>query len=283
MRIAVPSKGRLKDITINLLEEAGLAPVYKDARALIVPSLKEGIEIVYARPEDIPWIVSSGAAELGITGHDYVLEAEVNVKELVDLGYGKSRLVLAVPEKSGIEKPEELPEGIRIATKFVNLAKRYMTEKGIKGKIVRISGSAEVMPGIGAADAIIDISSTGTTLKLHGLKPIDTILKSSARLIANENVVNNNNVQEVKLMIESVIRARKKKLIMMNVPKDKLESVINVLPSMSGPTISEVEGPEPLMEVIVAVDEEDVPRVIVKAKELGAKDILVLNIERIIP
>ncbi len=283
MRIAVPSKGRLKDVTISLLEEAGLAPAYKDTRALIVPSLREGVEIVYARPEDIPWIVSSGAAELGITGHDYVLESEANVKELLDLGYGKSKLVLAVPEKSGVRTPEELPEGVRIATKFVNLAKKYMEKKNIKGKIVKISGSAEIMPGIGAADAIIDISSTGTTLKLHGLRPIDVILESSARLIANEEATKNDLVQEIKLMIESVVRAKKKKLIMMNVPKEKLEAVIKVLPSMSGPTISEVKGPEPLMEVIVAVDEEEVPRVIVKAKELGARDILVLNIERIIP
>ncbi len=283
MRIAVPSKGRLKDVTIELLEEAGLAPVYKDARALIVPSMKEGVEIVYARPEDIPWIVSSGAAALGITGHDYVVESEAEVEELLDLGYGKSRLVLAVPEKSGINKPEELPKGVRIATKFVNTARRYMQEKGIEGKIVKISGSAEIMPGIGAADAIIDISSTGTTLKLHSLKPIDVILESSARLIANKDIANNDEVKEIMLMIDSVIRASRKKLIMMNVPKESLDNVIKVLPAMSGPTISEVKGPEPMMEVIVAVDEDEVPKVIVEAKRAGARDILVLNIERIIP
>ncbi|UXD21892.1 ATP phosphoribosyltransferase [Ignicoccus pacificus DSM 13166] len=283
MRIAVPSKGRLKERTLELLEAAGFAPTYADPRALIVPTKYSGVELVFIRPEDIPWIVESGAAELGITGHDYVMEAGVDVEELLDLGYGHSRLVLAVPSSSGISRPEDLPEGARIATKFVNLANDYLKRKGIKAKIVKISGSAEIMPGIGAADAIIDISSTGTTLRLHGLVPIDELLKSSARLIANKEALNNPIVNTVTTMIKGVILAKNKKLLLMNVPDESLENVIKELPAMSGPTVSKVEGEKPMWEVIVAVDEDIINDIIMKVKSAGAKDILVVNIERLVP
>ena len=283
MRLVVPSKGRLKEATLELLEQAGIKPAYLDSRALIVPSNRPDLEIVFARPEDIPWIVESGAAEMGITGHDYVVESGRDVVELLDLGYGKSRLVLAVPSSSGIRRPEELPPGSRIATKFVNIASNYITKKGINAKIVKISGSAEIMPGIGAADAIIDITSTGTTLKLHGLVPIDVILSSSARLIARKDFVKSQEAETIKLMIECVLRAKKKKLLMMNVPDKSLNEVLRVLPSMSGPTISKVESEEPMWEVIVAVDEDVLGDVILNVKKAGARDILVLNIERLIP
>ena len=281
--MVVPSKGRLKETTLELLEQAGIKPAYLDSRALIVPSNKPNLDIVFARPEDIPWIVESGAAEIGITGHDYVVESGRDVVELLDLGYGKSRLVLAVPASSGIEKPEELPQGARIATKFVNIAEEYIKKKNLKLKIVKISGSAEIMPGIGAADAIIDITSTGTTLKLHGLVPIDTILVSSARLIARKDVASSRDVETIKLMIECVLKAKKKKLLMMNVPDKVLNDVLKVLPAMSGPTISKVESEEPMWEVMVAVDEDELGELIVNVKRAGARDILVLNIERLIP
>ncbi len=282
MRLAVPSKGRLKDATLELLQQAGLGPSYLDSRALIVPSNYEGLELVFARPEDIPWIVESGAAEMGITGHDYVVESGRDVEEVLDLGYGRSRLVLAVPRSSGITRPEELPPGSRIATKFVNIASNYIKEKGLNARIVKISGSAEVMPGIGAADAIIDITSTGTTLKLHGLVPIDTILVSSARLIVRRGL-KSREISEIKLMIESVLKAKRKKLLMMNVPDKVLKDVLSALPAMSGPTISKVESAEPMWEVMVAVDEDDVSKVILEVKKRGARDILVLDIERLIP
>ena len=283
MRIAVPSKGRLKERTLELISSAGFAPTYADPRALIVPTKYKGVELVFVRPEDIPWIVESGAAELGITGHDYVVEAGVEVEELLDLGYGFSRLVFAVPASAGYTRPEDLPEGSRVATKFVNIAKRYLKERGLNFKIVKISGSAEIMPGIGAADAIIDISSTGTTLKLHGLKPVDVLLESSARLIANKDVMHLDTVKTVTTMISGVIKAKNKKLVLMNVPDRSLQDVVKVLPAMSGPTISKVESEEPMWEVIVAVDEDEINDVIMKVKSAGAKDILVVNVERLIP
>ncbi|ALU12035.1 ATP phosphoribosyltransferase [Ignicoccus islandicus DSM 13165] len=283
MKIAVPSKGRLRDKTLELLEAAGFGTIYADPRALIIPTKYNGIDLVFVRPEDIPWIVESGAAQMGITGHDYVVEAGVEVEEVLDLGYGNSRLVLAVPNNLGIEKAEELPEGTRVATKFVNISKKFINERNLKWKIIKISGSAEIMPGLGAADAIIDISSTGTTLRLHGLKAIEVLLESSARLIVNKEFVNDDKVELVKTMIEGVLKARKKKLLMMNVPERSLKEVLSVLPSMSGPTISKVESTEPMWEVIVAIDESELNDVIMKVKSSGARDILVVNIERLIP
>ena len=283
LRLVVPSKGRLKDATLELLEKAGIKPSYLDSRALIVPTNKEDLELVFARPEDIPWIVESGAAEMGITGHDYVVESGRDVAELLDLGYGFSRIVLAVPRDAPIRSPEEIPEGFRIATKFVNIASEYVSKKGLKVRIIKISGSAEVMPGIGAADGIIDVTSTGTTLKLHGLVPIDTILTSSARLISRKELINDPRVESIKLMVEGVIRASKKKLIMMNVPQESLDEVLKLLPAMSGPTVSKVESERPMWEVMAAVDEEEIAEVVLKLKKAGARDILVLNIERLVP
>jgi len=279
----VPSKGRLKEVTLELLEQAGIKPAYLDSRALIVPSNKPDLDLVFARPEDIPWIVESGAAEMGITGHDYVVESGRDVAELLDLGYGRSKLVLAVPASLNIKDPKELPPGFRIATKFVNITQEYIKNKGVDAKIIKISGSAEIMPGIGAADGIVDITSTGTTLKLHGLVPIDTLLESTARLIARRDVAESRRVEEVKLMIECVLRAKKKKLLMMNVPDSVLKEVLKMLPAMSGPTISKVESDEPMWEVMVAVDEDVLPEVILNVKKAGARDILVLNVERLIP
>lgn len=283
VRFVIPSKGRLKDATLELLERAGIRPSYLDSRALIVPSNKPNLDLVFARPEDIPWIVESGAAEVGITGHDYVLESGRDVAEILDLNYGRSKLVLAVPRDSGIKRPEELPKGFRIATKFINIATDYFEKKGLDVKIVKVSGSAEVMPGIGAADGIIDVMSTGTTLKLHGLTPIDVILSSSARLIVRKDLLDDPRVETIKLMLESVLRASKKKLVMMNVPDEALDDVLKVLPAMSGPTISKVKSEKPMWEVIAAVDEDEIADIIVKLKNAGAKDILVLNVERLIP
>ncbi len=280
MRIAIPNKGRLQEPVLNILKDAGFQPLYTDPRALILPTKSKDVEIVLIRPEDIPWIVETGATEVGITGHDFVVESGADVVELLDLGFGKSKLVLAVPKNSGIRDIEDL-EGKRIATKFVNITKKFLMEKGVNTKIIKISGAAEIMPGLNAADAIVDVMSTGTTLRLHGLEPIVTILESSARLIANRGKLEE--AEKIKTMIEGVMRGKEKKLILMNVPDVSLEKVIGVLPAMAGPTISKIKSEEPMWEVIVAVDESELNDVIMNAKKAGARDILVLNVERLIP
>ncbi len=286
VRLAVPSKGRLRDPVLRLLAGAGIEPLYgPDSRTLMVPTNWEDLALVYVRPEDIPAIVSSGGAELGITGLDYVEEyggEELSIE--ARLGIGRSRLVVAVPDEAPVRTLEDLPPGVRIATKFVNIARRFFESHGVQAKIIRISGSAEVMPRLGVADAILDVSSTGTTLRLHGLRVIAEVLRSEAVLVRGPHVDPSDlTVEAVVSAINSVVRARGYKLVMMNVPGRVLDSVLEVLPSMSGPTLARVEGPEPMWEVITVVPEKQLARVLVEARKRGARDIVVLSIDRVIP
>jgi len=190
-----------------------------------------------------------------------------------------------VPVESGIKKPEDLPRGAKVATKYINIAKRFFDKIGVEVEIVRISGAAEVMPSLGAATAIIDVMSTGTTLKLHGLKPICVLLESSAKLVRSPRIdpYKKDVVEEVIESIKSVVHAHKVKLLLMNVPDRHLRKVIEVLPAMSGPMIARIEAPEPMWEVITAVSIDDLSSVIVEVKKRGARDIVVLNIERVVP
>ncbi|WP_317896506.1 ATP phosphoribosyltransferase [Pyrofollis japonicus] len=285
LRIAVPNKGRLRAPALRLLESAGIEPLYGDSdRALVVPTSREDVKIVYVRAEDIPSIVASGAAELGITGRDYVVESGARVEEVADLGFGRARLVVAVPRSSGIRSLEELPDGVRVATKYVNIARKFFEEHGIAAEILRISGASEVMPSLGACDAVVDIVSTGTTMRLHGLVPIATVLETSARLIKSPLVRDDEDtVNEVIEALRSVVRARRHKLVLMNVPDRVLHEVLSVLPSMSGPTLARIEAPEPMWEVMTVVPIDKLSKVVFEAKKRGARDILVLSVERVIP
>ncbi len=281
VKIAVPSKGRLRDPTLKLLSSAGIEPLYSVDRGLIVPSSQDNVSLVYVRPEDIPALVYSGAADLGITGLDYVAEARVDVDACLDLGYGRGRLVLAVPEDSGISSPEML-DGMRVATKFVNIADSYFNSIGVRPRILKISGSAEVMPWLGAADAIIDVVATGTTISLHKLKPIATVMKTQAVLIAR-TCNGREEVEQVVEAIRGVVNARGMRMVMMNVPGDRLREVLDVLPSMSGPALTRLDSKEDMWEVITAVPVGRLSKVVYEAKKRGARDIVVLHLERVIP
>jgi len=285
VRLAIPSKGRLVEPTMKVLEAAGIRPQYADERALMIPTNLDWVTLVRLRTEDIPGVVETCAADLGITGLDFVRESGASVEVLEDLGFGKARLVIAVPEDSGYENVEELPDGVRIATKYVNIARRFFEKIGKRVRIVRVSGSTEVMPLLGAADAILDVMSTGTTLAVHGLKPIATVMETSAHLIACKDSLEGEKgrlVRRVVELIRSVLEAQRKKLVLMNVPERLLQRVLEILPAMAGPTVARIERtPEPMMEVIIVVDEDALPEVILAAKERGARDIVVVPIEKV--
>ncbi len=283
--IAMPSKGRLRRPTVRLLSKAGISPSNEHARSLYSPTVIPWLSIVAFRASDIPRLVESGAADLGITGYDFMVESGAKVQELLDLQYGFSKMVLAVPEGSKISSPKDLKAKVRIATKFPSIARRYLKAKGVEARIVKVSGAAEIAPTLGIAEAIIDITSTGATLRLHKLKVIDEILQSTARLIANEKALKakRERIEEVSTALLSVLRARRKKLIMMNVPEERLRKVVRLIPSMGGPTVAKVESKPPMWEVYSVIDEEDVYQVINRVKAAGARDILVLPIERIVP
>ena len=285
LKIAIPNKGRLQQPTLQFLHLVGIKPLAGDDRALIIPTSWDGVQLVMVRTEDIPNIVESGATEIGITGHDYIVESGADVEELITLDFGRSKIVLAIPQSLKEDSVDELKEKeLRIATKYYNIAKDYISKKGLNAKIIKISGAAEVMPSLGAADAIIDVMSTGTTLKLHGLKPIDIIMESYAVVIGNKHWMKSEEAEKINLvltMMKGAIAAKGKKMIFMNVPNDKLDQVVSTLPAMLAPTISRLSRSD-MWEVITVLDEVQLPEVIGKVRAAGAMDIVVVDIEKVV-
>ena len=284
IKIAVPNKGRLHEPAMQLMRSAGLMVVNSGERRLFASTVDPEIQVLFVRAADIPEFVFDGVADLGITGYDVVVESNYDVELLLNLDFGKARLVVAAPENSGIEEVEDIRQGVRVATEFTNTTRRFFEERGIEVKVVRVSGACEIAPHIGLAELIVDLVSTGTTLKMNKLREVETILETSAYLIGNRDAVRakHDKVEEVITAFSSVLAARRKKLIMMNVPKAALEEVKRIMPGMAGPTIAEVAAAEPMYAVNSVVDEGEVYTIINRAKKLGARDILVLPIERII-
>ena len=284
LKIAVPSKGRISNPSIDILEKAGLGLKDNNNRQLISKTHNKNIDIMFARASDIPEFVSDGIVDMGISGVDLIKESESDVVELLDLNFGQTKLVLASPEESEINSVEDLTSDMTIATEFPTLTKKYLKSHGLNSKIVKLSGSTEIAPFIGVADLITDLTSTGTTLKMNHLKIIDTILESTIVLITNDEALKNKKemVEAVKRSIKGVIDAFGKKLIMMNVKSSDLDEVRKLMPSMEGPTVSEVLSSEKTVAIQAVVDEDQVFELVNDLRNAGAKDILVVPIERII-
>lgn len=284
IKIAIPSKGRISEPSINILEKAGLGLIDKNNRKLISKTFNENIEVMFARAFDIPEFVNDGVADMGITGVDLIEENEADIVELLDLRFGETKLVLAAPEESNIKSVDDITDDMKVATEFPVLTKKYLDEKGLDLKIVKLSGSTEAAPFIGIADLITDLTSTGTTLKMNHLEIIDTILESSIKLIANEESLKSKKeiMDSVMISIKGVLDADRKKLVTMNVRSENLDKVKDVMPSMGGLTISEVLSSEKTVAVQAVIDEKEVFELVNDLRNAGAKDILVMPIERII-
>lgn len=284
VKIAVP-KGHLEEPTIRLFEDSGIGVLSRDPRELFARTSDPEIELVFVRAQDVADLVAKGATDLGITGSDLVRESGADVIELLDLGYGYARLVVAAQEKSDIGSAKDVKPGMRVATEFPSVTKRYFEERGIKVVLVRVTGATEVTPSIGVADLIVDVVSTGTTLRTHGLRVVDTILESTARLIANPRSLREKGekIEDIKTAMGSVIRARGRKLVLMNIPEEKLEAIKRIMPGMAGPTVSRVEAEPPMLAVQAVVEGKEVYEVVKRAKRAGARDILVVPIERVLP
>ena len=284
IKIAIPSKGRISEPSINILEKAGLGLIDKNNRKLISKTFNDDIEVMFARASDIPEFINDGVADMGITGVDLIQESESDVEELLDLRFGQTKLVLAAPEDSDINCVEDITNDMKVATEFPVLTKKYLNEKGLDLKIVKLSGSTEAAPFIGIADLITDLTSTGTTLKMNHLEIIDTILESTIKLIANHKRLEEKRelIESVSTSIKGVLDADIKKLIMMNVYSDDLDKVKDVMPSMGGLTISEVLSDKKTVAVQAVIDEKEVFELVNDLRNAGAHDILVVPIERII-
>ena len=283
VRLAIPNKGRIATPIMDLMERSGLHLNETGERRLLADTLDPHVEVLFARPVDIPEYVANGAADLGITGHDMVVERGSDVEELLDLQFGRAKLVLAVMEDSPVRQADQLA-GAKIATEFPTITRQYFRKLGLTVTVVPVGGACEVTPHLGIADAIVDLTSSGNTLRQNRLRIIDIVLSTSTVLISNREarIRKSEKIEEICLALESVVRARGQCYLMMNVTRSSLEAVKKELPGLSGPTVMEVASREDLVAVHAVVSEERVYRLINSLKRAGARDILVMPIERMI-
>ncbi len=283
VRLAIPNKGRISIPIRDLIDQSGLGVIESGDRTLIATTRDPNVEILFARPVDIPEYVAGGVADLGITGHDMVSERGSDVIELLNLGFGHAKMILAVPEISEIKSPKDLDKK-KVSTEFPGITKEYFERIGVEPIIVTVGGACEVTPYLGISDAIIDLTSSGNTIRQNRLSIIDTVLETSTMLIANKKSMINKRekIEELYLALEGVINARGKSYLMMNVPRANLSVVKEIIPGMSGPTIMNVESTSDMVAVHAVVDEDKVYQLINRLRRNGARDILVMSIERLI-
>ena len=279
LRIAVQAKGRLFEETMALLEESDIK-LSTTKRTLLVQSSNFPIEVLFLRDDDIPQSVATGVADLGIVGENEFVEEDAEI--IKRLGFSKCRLSLAMPKD--IEYPGlSWFNGKKIATSYPGILDNFMKSNGVKAEVHVITGSVEVAPGIGLADAIFDIVSSGSTLVSNRLKEVEVVMKSEALLIGNKNMSKEKKevLDELLFRMDAVKTAEDKKYVLMNAPKDKLDDIIAVLPGMKSPTVMPL-AQEGWCSVHTVLDEKRFWEIIGKLKALGAEGILVLPIEKMI-
>jgi len=283
LRIALPNKGRLSEEVRELFNDAGLEVRARGERALTA-SLGGEFEAIFVRAQDIPEFVADGAADAGVTGWDLVCESGRDLELLMDLEFGKCRLVVAAREESGIQKLEDIQDGVRVASSFTRLTQEFFTKRGQKVTVVPVSGATEIAPHLGIADIIVDLTSTGSTLKMNGLREVGIVVQSSARLVARRNHAPEAaaKLDELRQALGSVLAARGKRYLMANVPRRVLNSVREVLPGLNGPTVVDVQGGD-FVAVHAVVPAKTIYRTIAALKTLGCEGILVTRIERLMP
>ena len=281
LRIAVQSKGRLYEDTMNLLNEADIK-VGSSKRTLLVQSANFPIEVLYLRDDDIPQSVANGVADIGVVGENEFAEKCEDAEIIYRLGFGKCRLSLAIP-KSVDYNGIEWFDGKKIATSYPMILRKYLESHEVKSQIHVITGSVEISPGIGLADGIFDIVSSGSTLVSNNLKEVEVVMKSEAVLIANKNLdaEKRKTLEEVLFRIKAVRNAEDKKYVRMNAPKDKLDEIISVLPGLKSPTVIPLADSEWCC-VHTVLDQKCFWEILGKLKSLGAQGILVTPIEKMI-
>jgi ATP phosphoribosyltransferase len=281
-RIALPNKGRLAEGARELLERSGLEFDVRGDRALQA-SLGDDFLALFVNARDIPEFVADGAADLGITGRDLIMESGRDVEVVLDLGFGRCRLALAAAEDNAVADLAGVPDDTRVATVFPRITEAFFRERGQRVRLVPISGAAENAPHLGVADMIVDLVSTGSTLKMNGLREVGTIMESTAVLIARADVRAWRTTRELVTGLESVLRAQDKRYLMANVPRAQLPAVKEILPGINGPTVVDVLNGGEHVAAHAVVDRREVYRVIAQLKAIGATGILVTSIERLMP
>jgi ATP phosphoribosyltransferase len=281
LKIAIQKSGRLYESSIKLLKECGIE-LSNGNKELKTVAENFPLEIFFLRDDDIPQYVHDGVADIGIVGENVMLEKNKNIDLLYRLGFGRCRLSLAVPKAMQYKSLQDL-NGLKIATTYSFLLQHYLTENNISAEIHEISGSVEIAPGIGLADAICDLVSSGSTLFTNGLKEVEVVLRSEAVLVSGKNLTAANNLllQKLLMRMQAVKTAKNNKYILLNAPNHQLENIAEVLPGIKSPTIVPLatKGWSSIQSV---VNENDFWEVIEKLKDLEAEGILVVPIEKMI-
>ena len=281
LRIAVQSKGRLFEDTMDLLKEAGIK-VSSTKRTLLVQSSNFPLEVLYLRDDDIPQTVADGVADIGIVGENEFVERGFDADIVKRLGFSKCRLSLAIPKAEDYQGVEWF-NGKKIATSYPGILRKFMQEKGVKMDVHVIQGSVEIAPGIGLADGIFDIVSSGSTLVSNNLKEVEVVMQSEALLIGNKQMEDEKKavLEQLLFRIESVLIADDKKYVRMNAPKARLQEIVKVLPGLKSPTIIPLAD-EDWCSVHAVLDEKHFWEIVGQLKALGAEGILVTPIEKMI-
>jgi ATP phosphoribosyltransferase len=281
LRIAVQSKGRLFEETMELLQEAGIK-LNNIKRTLLIPAKDFPVEILFLRDDDIPQAVATGVADIGIVGENEFVEKNENADIVKRLGFSKCRLSLAIPKDEDYQGAKWF-EGKKIATSYPFILREYLKKQNINSEIHIITGSVEISPSIGLSDAIFDIVSSGGTLVSNRLKEVEVVMRSEALLIATKNLSQEKKdiLDELIFRIEAVQNAEGKKYVLLNAPEDKLNEIFDILPGMRSPTVTPL-ATKGWCSVQSVVEDKRFWEVINKLKGLGAEGILVLPIEKMI-
>lgn len=278
--LAVPNKGRLKEPSVRLLTDAGLRFETTD-RALSVPVRNVDMELLFVRTDDIAELVSDEVADAGITGIDLIAEHGNGLQTLVELGYGHCRLAAAVPNQSPIEKVDEFG-GLRVATAHPNATRRFFADRNIDIDVIELRGSVEVATKIGVADAIVDLISTGSTMRVNGLRPVGTLIESQAVLISRSENQDAPEVQQVATAIRAVVAGRNKRYLLLNAPRDSIETITELIPGLNSPTVVPLAHTD-MVAIHSVVDAADMWSLLPRLEQAGASGVLVLPIEQLVP
>lgn len=281
LTMALPSKGRLREPSWLLLEASGVDPQEPGERVLQAHCRNADIDLLFVRADDVPEYVEDGVVDCGITGLDLVSERESDVEVLLRLGYGKCSLQAAVPMEDGATTIADL-DGRRIATSHPRTAGRVLAELGVKAELIRVAGSVEISPRLGLADAIIDLVSTGSTLRTNGLRSIGVLFESEAVLVGRKGSTDHEARHTLTTVLGSVINARANRYLLCNVSKDRLEEVLGVLPTSGSPTVMDL-ATKGVVAVHALVPAADIWSLLPKLEASGASSILTLPVERMVP
>ena len=280
LRLAVPNKGRLEAPAVELLRSAGLEFELSERR-LSAGVRNADVELLFVRTEDVAEYVADGLVELGLTGADLVAERGGGLHTILPLGFGACSLVLAVPRDAAATSVSDLG-GCRIATSFPRVTEAFLADAGVEAQVVEVRGAVEVTPQLGVADAVVDLVASGSTLRVNGLRPIATLLASEAVLVARNGTAEaDERVAGLVDMLRSVLDARGREYMMMNAPAEALERIRALIPGLSGPTVMPLADPA-FIAVHSVVERSQLWRIVPALKAAGARDILVVPIEKVV-